>query len=68
MNNKEENITPKMAKILKLTPAAIIDITKYIGRAVKVIDITTLKNVFVKQLPKGGAKIRNMYDYGNCIA
>lgn len=64
----KKNNRPKMAKILKLEPAAIIKVTSYIGKVVGVIDIAAIKTVLTKQLPKHDAKVRTMYDYGNCIA
>lgn len=57
-----------MGKILQLNPANMVKITKYISEAVKVVQITTLKEVFANPLPKRGAKVVSMFDYGNCLA
>lgn len=64
---KGKNNRAEVARILQLNPE-IIKITKYISKAVKIGQITTLKEVFTKPLPKHGAKVVSMFDYGNCLA
>lgn len=66
MSNKSKS--PKMAKILQLKPLTITQVTKYIGKVVGVIDISSIKAALKNQLPKPEAKIKQMYDYGNCLA
>ena len=65
---KENERMPEMAGIFNLGSATVIDMPKYINKAVKVINMVTLKSVFAAKLTKPKAKVRNMYNYGNCLA
>lgn len=64
---KKENSTA-MARVLKFKPATINRVKKYLGKAVDAITTTTIKTAMIGKLPLHEAKVRTMYDYGNCLA
>jgi len=59
---------PEVAGIFSLRSAIVIDMTKYISKTVKVINMATFRNVLAVKLPKREAKLRDMYDHHNCLA